>query len=301
MHRIYFDLKDTIINRVYLQFCGGVPFEEIMKSNCLTRQEVLAILRDKNISKKYLYDNLGPRIDTDKFLIISDTHLGSVDENLDYINDVYRFAKQNDIKHVLHGGDLLHSDYQGVRDELHNPHKQVEYVVDKYPQDSSIKTHILLGNHDFNLLVRTFNDDELLNILKTRKDFDILGFKKAYLKWYKMLLSIRHDMGGYYMPVKEIKSNLSFTGHFHMFRQNYPITNDFSIPTLSDQYKLSKKPNNLPGFLTLERKGKTLLLHNYSFDLNGVFEDLEDIKISDRRIVDHGIVYQSSMEKKLKK
>lgn len=301
MHRIYYDLRDDIINRVYLQFCSGTPFEEIMKKNCLTRYEVLAILRDKNISKKYLYDNLGPRIDTEKFLVISDTHLGSEDENLDYIKDAYMFAENFGIEHVLHGGDLLHSDLNGVKEELRNPHSQIEHVINNYPEHKNITTHILLGNHDFNLLVRTFNDDELLNELRNRKDFDILGFKKAYLKWFKLLISIRHSMGGYYMPVRDIKSNISFTGHYHMFRQNYPCINDFSIPTLSDEYKLSKKPDNLPGFITLERKGKTFLVHHYSIDVDNKFEDLPDIKVSDRKIVDHGIVYQASMEKKLKK
>ncbi len=301
MHRLYYDLKEALINRVYVQFCAGTPFEEIMKSNHLTRYEVIAILRKKEISKKDLYEELGPRVDTEKFLIISDTHVGSEEENLDYLKDAYLFARLNGIKHVLHGGDLLQSDLPGVQRELAKPKKQLNYLLENYPEEKDITTHILLGNHDLNLFVRTFENETYLDMLKSRKDFDVLGFKKAYLKWYKILISIRHEMAGYIMPINDMRANISFAGHYHMFRQNHPIVNDFSLPTLSDEYKKSKMPKNEPGFMVLEKKGKTMLLYLYSFDREKLFPELSDIDISNRRIVNHGIVYQASMEKKLKK
>lgn len=301
MHKVYYDLTNDVINRVYVQFCSGTPFEEIMKRNCLSRFEVLAILRQKDISKEYIYENLGPQIDTEKILIISDTHIGSELENLDYIKDAYEFARLNGITHVFHGGDLLHSDLEGVRSDMRKPTKQIEYALANYPEIDNITTHILLGNHDFNLFVRTYTDDKLLNMLKERKDFDILGFKKAYLKWYKTLVSIRHSMPKYDINARDIKSNFSFQGHKHMFKQNHPVAPDFSLPALSDDYDTSTYSKNEPGFVVLERKGKTYLVSYYSFDMKNNFPEFKDIEISDRRIINHGYAYQASMEKKLRK
>jgi len=69
-----------------------------------------------NKNKKYMEIN---KINENKIIIISDTHIGSALENIDYLHIVYEYALKNNIKTILHGGDLLQGTYTNVLKEVH--------------------------------------------------------------------------------------------------------------------------------------------------------------------------------------
>ena len=86
-----------------------------------------------------------------RFIVISDTHFGSVFENIKYLNYVYEYASKNDINYILHAGDLIEGSYDNFarcKEEYKTIDSQIEHVFKDYSYDKNIKNMILLANHD---------------------------------------------------------------------------------------------------------------------------------------------------------
>lgn len=257
----------------------------------LTYNEVLAILNESGIDIKKLKKvlcqyNLG----NEPFIIISDTHLGSSLENIKYLDRIYEYATINNIKTILHTGDLLQSTLRPVNPKLTNPFKQVEHAVDNYPKDDNISNYILFGNHDFHLLKK---DDELYQVIDSRKDFNLLGFKKAYFLWNKFLFSANHEIEGYKLQIPNVDSYVRFVGHRHELK----VVGDKTImvPTLSEDVKSYEK-YNYPGFLVVKRENNRMRVFHY------IIKDFTDIKECDYGvevpIFPHGVVLSKSLLKR---
>ena len=87
-----------------------------------------------------------------RFIVISDTHFGSIFESIEYLEMVYEYAVKNGIKYIFHCGDLIEGEeyYDSGRSkwEYRNIYLQIEHILNDYCYDESIKNIILLGNHD---------------------------------------------------------------------------------------------------------------------------------------------------------
>ena len=178
-----------------------------------------------------------------KIMFLSDTHLGSIHENMDYIEQAYQYAKQYDIHTVIHGGDLIQSMISNVSSKYSSHLSQVYHVVDDYPYFSDIKTYILFGNHDY----YTFKTDpSYLSLLKERDDFTIFGFKRAYFTWNKKLFSLGHPIKKYHLPISKVDSFVNIMGHSHKLSKYK--NKSLMLPTLSDDLAMHKKEVR-PGFL----------------------------------------------------
>ena len=97
---------------------------------------------------------------------------------MNYTYDVFNFAVANGIHIILHGGDIIESNIN-QRKGFTNI-KQANYFINRYPFDNSINTYALLGNHDYLAINR---NERIREILCTRNDINMLGFKKSYLNW----------------------------------------------------------------------------------------------------------------------
>ena len=198
------------------------------------------------------------RIPSEKILIISDTHLGSQKENIDYIKEAYKIAADKGINIAVHGGDLIQSTYAPIQTQYVDQFKQVEHVVKDYPEFPGFKTFVLFGNHDLN----TFSKDpEYLKILQTRKDLEVMGCKRAYLTWLGNMISIYHSAKRYRLSIPKVDCALDLKGHAHKLST---AKNYIYIPSASDD--MIQNVGAKPGFLIGTQKDATITLESYHFE-----------------------------------
>lgn len=234
----------------------------IEKNFNLTRNEILAILLDMGISDKELMNYLSTtNVYGDSFIVISDTHIGSKLENAEYLKIIYDFALKNKIKNIFHAGDLFQSTMKPVDPKYIDLKNQAQHLLDVYPESKNVKNHILFGNHDLHAINKEYG---VLKIISSRKDFDLLGFKKAYFSWNKHLLSITHEIDKYHLKIPNVNSLIRFSGHRHAI--DIVGTSTIYAPPLCDDIKeygyLSK-----PGFLLVTRKNNRMQVIYFSINL----------------------------------
>lgn len=171
-----------------------------------------------------------------KFIVISDTHFGSVFENIEYLDYVYEYASKNDINYILHAGDLIegsYDDFGRCKEEYKTIDSQVEHVLKDYSYDKNIKNMILLANHDVYSIYHYGVD--IVPLLSEREDFQILGYRCAYIKVNDKYISLKHEISRLKNNLKDYLTLIDFIGHSHQYRCNYNKTNTrVRVPTLSD-------------------------------------------------------------------
>lgn len=129
----------------------------------------------RTINIKYPHDRL-------KFGVLSDTHIGSIYADIEFLNYAYEVFRNENIEYVFHCGDLVDGEkmYRGQEYEIieHGADKQIQCVVDTYPRVEGIKTYFILGNHDLSFW-KTSGVNIGLRISALRDDMIYLGFTEA--------------------------------------------------------------------------------------------------------------------------
>ena len=281
----YEKIDDNLKNEICTVFEKKYDFDDLKKSFPHLDHTVLySVLHSAGIYKQSIYNSLCQAIiDDSKLLIISDTHYGSIYENMDYTYNVFDFATKNGINIILHGGDIIES-------SIHNKNgldskKQAYYFINNFPTDSNITTYAIFGNHDY----LAINENETVrDILCSRKDINILGFKKAYLKWCRNVISLQHDIKKYKLRLPVNADYLSFKGHshyYHIEEKHDEKCERVYIPSLSDDptpYTSTYiQENNIdikPGFLTAEIADNGIIVYYYSFNDRKIIKEKEFIK-----------------------
>ena len=261
MYRDINEFSKSLKKKVTSDFYNGDHVKYIACAHDLSINEVLAILGDRSVDAKRLRRELSTcDINDDRFIVIADTHIGSTRMDMSMLDYVYDYAKRTGINHIFHAGDLLQSTMRPTNQRLRDEYKQITYTVDHYPHIDGIKTHILFGNHDFHTLIK---DDHYLKVLKSRKDFDILGFKRAYFTWNKYLLNIRHEIDKYKIEIPNVDTEAMLCGHRHEF---YVHGHDkIMLPCLCGDVKNYHTSLSLPGFIEVYQDKDKLKIITHSF------------------------------------
>lgn len=192
-------------------------------------------------------------IDHPKFIVISDTHFGSIFESIKYLEIVYEYAIKHGIKYIFHCGDLIegeeYNNYGKNKWEYRNIYLQIEHILNDYCYDKSIQNIILLGNHDIkSLKVRGI---DLSDVLKERTDFIPIGYRNGYIKVKDDYIALKHEIKRMLNANYPLATSLSFSGHTHQYRCKFDDKNvRFIVPTLSNM-KSDKEIINI-GFLVGE-------------------------------------------------
>jgi len=167
-----------------------------------------------------------------EFLVISDTHYGSIWCQPSMVNTAVYEAYNRGIEDVFHVGDITDGDYSRIRPNhvhevfLYGATGQMQYVVDNLPKYKGIKYHAIAGSHDQTHL---FNYGMVLGeeVAKRRPDFEYLGQDKAYYYFDNCKMEIFHPGGGTSRilsskpqnGIDQIPSNtkpkISLRGHYH--------------------------------------------------------------------------------------
>lgn len=293
MVKSFDEIDNNLINEVCNFYEQNHDFNSLRKSFPYLDYYVLySILYSKRKYAEYIYDNLcQTKLDDKKLLVISDTHYGSVYENLRYTYEAFNFAKGKGIRIVLHGGDIIESAIHAR--EGFNVIKQAEYFINKYPSDKDMVTHAILGNHDYLAIIL---EEVVREILDSRDDINILGFKKSFFDWYGNVISLRHEIEGYKLDLPPRADFLCFRGHSHFYHirdvQKNGKNERIYIPSLSDdpishvgvrpQFK-AKDTIAKPGFLTAELTDDSIVVSNYTFNNNNaIVKENEYVKMLKR-------------------
>lgn len=114
----------------------------------ISRRGFISQRRELNIDRTYKWP---ARKRTFSIGAVSDTHMGSQYQQITLLHEAYKIFKTRGIKDVLHCGDITEGSGKMHRDQLYEMFvvggdKLVEYVVNNYPKQDGIKTHIIMGN-----------------------------------------------------------------------------------------------------------------------------------------------------------
>lgn len=232
-----------------------VDFDEIMVNLSLSKYELLSIIYmfmfksdylflDKDYLKD-LYVNNASFIDLEssKVIFISDTHLASKYENLDYLEKVKNFIVENDIDMLFHGGDIGDGMVR-YSSKYGNWQLQIDHILDVYLDFCSLKQYILGGNHDSKYLKK---GADILKILEGEDEKIVgLGYYQAYFRVYEKIISFEHN---FKRRGKLLNSDFVILGHSHEFCF---LDKKVKLPTLSDSITSVNSVNAIPGFMVLE-------------------------------------------------
>ncbi|MEA3347316.1 MAG: metallophosphoesterase family protein [Candidatus Auribacterota bacterium] len=207
--------------------------------------------RDRDIKQDLIYPiEIGQR---ERVGVVSDTHLGSMYQQLSHLIRFYRLCKRLKITKVFHAGDLIEGNgklYRGQLYEmfLHGAGPQRDYVINHYPKIPGITTYFIGGSHDYSFYKET-GYDVLEDIARQRPDMKYLGMFGAYLKQKNIIIYLMHGSGGnayarsYKMQkiieqfAPEKKPHILLLGHYHVpcHLSGYRNVEGFQLPCFQAQ------------------------------------------------------------------
>lgn len=251
------------------QLIAGENFDSVLVEYQLNKYELLASLRKEILTYKKSFD-LEQReqlksiyldsysmldLTDQKVVFISDTHCASKKENPEYFPVILDFCRDHGIFYLFHGGDIgdglveAHRNYQ-------IPIKQIEHILDVYPEDKCIRQYLLGGNHDAKYLKYGY---DLLKILSSEKrNVYPLGYSQSYFTVYGYPISFEHH-SKIRSKYRLVEFPFVIAGHAHKSR----FAEDFiKLPTLSDDIHMENVMEGRPGFVVMET-----ISHEFDFEL----------------------------------
>lgn len=184
-----------------------------------------------------------------RFLLISDTRLGSKYQQLSELNNLYQIADEMGIDTVIHCGNLsaglypIKSPYADTN-FADDTQEQIDYIVENYPYVEGIKTYFITGKTDNQHLTKNgINIGR--RIEDQRKDMVYLGntsctvnIDKAHMMLMNSRLSKTYTVS--YRVQQHIDSFRSedkpdillFSGHLQMENLTYRGVHTISVPSL---------------------------------------------------------------------
>ncbi len=279
------DINNNLIDEICNKFDSNYDFNSLIENyQFLDYYVIFSILYSTKKYKDELFDYLCQEIINDKkILLISDTHYGSKYQDLSYTYKMFEFVINNNIHTILHGGDIIESNLNGK-----NVIKQADTFINKFPSDKSVNTYALLGNHDYLAINKNI---EVRNIISSRDDIKILGFKKTFLNWHDNVISLQHEIEKYKLCLPSCVDSIGFKGHSHFYHirdekdgksERIYIPSMCNDPVAYMSSGLYLRDNNLtakPGFLTAEITDENIIVSHYSFIKNDIRKENEFVKV----------------------
>ena len=259
------------------QLIAGDDFDKVLVEHQLDKYELLAFLRQEVLAYKKEFD-LNQReqlksiylkfysmvdLTGQKVAFVSDTHFASKYENTEYFPVVLDFCRNHGIFYLFHGGDIGDGMVEARR-EYQTHLKQIDHIVDVYPEDKYIRQYILGGNHDAKYMK---NGYDILKILSTEKrNVFPLGYLQSYFTVFGYPISFEHH-SKIRLQYRLVEFPFVITGHAHKSR----FADDFiKLPTLSDDIHYKNLPEGVPGLVVMETTSYgihfDITLSRYSFD-----------------------------------
>lgn len=257
---------DDLLNKYELyKYELLVEISNILFPYPIISQEEADLLKSIYINKAIMF-----KLDTEKVMLISDTHMGNDDfERLDYLNYIASFCKQYQIHYLIHAGDIGDGTKNGK--PLSSPDfkgnealEQSQQIVEKYIVMPDVTQFVLGGNHDTRYIEHQNNVD-ILKLLADKKNIYPLGFIQAFFTICGQVISLEHSSNRIYEE-SLIPHELAIKGHSHLWQ---PQNNILYIPTLSNYICHKGKEEGKAGFVIMQpiQTNDGIILHfdRYTF------------------------------------
>lgn len=191
---------------------------------------------------------------SDKFLVISDTHIGHNQSKIDYLQEIIHKAYEQGVRRVYHVGDVTEGHYQSIRPTSIKEltavgfDEQLSLANKVFPKLDGLTYYMISGNHD-----ASFDRNAFANPVKTlalmRDDIKYLGhnFAKIDLTMYVDMVLVHPTDGiGQNYGLKLMQfidrndeprlGRLIFMGHYHKFTHiHYKGRDAWVVPALVGQ------------------------------------------------------------------
>lgn len=193
-----------------------------------------------------------------KFMVISDLHLGSLYETPKLLNLVYDYCTNNNIHIILNAGDFIDGEVNCANTKI-LPTKQIDHALRIHPISSQIINYLVLGNHDYSMLVN--HGIDILKVIKDkREDIVPLGFGEGILKIKNDQIVIQHPLLYRTSSNGNYSKTLIIRGHGHAPKINLDTSNLLVYaPSLSN---LNFNKCHFPGAINLNIKMRCGLIEN---------------------------------------
>jgi len=222
----------------------------------------------KTLPKRKYYKPKPPKEELHKkeFLVVSDTHYGSIYSQPSMVNTAVYEAYNRGITDIFHIGDITDGDYSRIRPIhvhevfLYGATGQLDYTVKTLPKYPGMKWKIITGSHDQTHLFN-YGMDLGKEIEKRRPDVEFIGQDRGYHYYDNCKIELFHPGGGTsrilstkpqngidQMP-SNTKPNLSLRGHYHkVYYMLYRNIHMFLCPCNVDQSSFMMK-NEIPNLM----------------------------------------------------
>ena len=218
---------------------------------------------------RYKYPIVPYDLTEDKIMILSDTHLGHKDDNMQYIFWAYEAAQDENIHKVLIAGDLfegiIKSTINDIKiDEIKKNYNSNYYLyllslARSFPNINNIETKILLGNHDLSMIYeKLITHKDLINIYNQIPNSELIGIGKAYINWTSLdnkkncRFILNYDTNIIFNKHNYNKELITISGHHHDYKE---FDNEIYLPSLSNNRA------KFPGLVTMELKNNNLIIN----------------------------------------
>jgi UDP-2,3-diacylglucosamine pyrophosphatase LpxH len=221
------------------------------------------------------------------FMVISDSHMGSKNEQVTFLHYLYDLAQERGIHNVYHCGDISEGFKKSRDDHIYSLHAisfddQADHIIRNYPERDGITTYFITGNHD-HFHIQNGGANIGKRISASRQDMVYLGINTAVINLThncKMELFHPQDGSSYAMSYSGQKyldslsggdkPHMLFVGHHHKYISMwYRNVWYFEVPSthLQSDWEKGKRIRNDSGALivtvTVDEDG-TLLDCNHS-------------------------------------
>lgn len=265
-----------------------IETEGIYSINSTYDGDDYVFLLERNlIPQKAQYSHNIGETKTFTFMVISDSHMGSKNEQVTFLHYLYDLAEERGITNVYHCGDISEGFKKSRDDHIYSLHAisfddQADHIIRNYPERQGITTYFITGNHD-HFHIQNGGANIGKRIEASRQDMKYLGINTAVISLTpncKMELFHPQDGSAYalsYSGQKYLdslsggdKPNIIFVGHHHKYISMwYRNVWYFEVPSthLQSDWEKGKRIRNDSGALivtvTVDEDG-TLLDCNHS-------------------------------------
>lgn len=260
---------DKLLQKMYAR--------QISKEEYRKLQIYLLLFRDKTN-----YPVCTTSLTGDQIMFISDTHFGYGRENPRLVSLAYNRALKENIKTVIHLGDLINGALFHPGVTLDDLKKEMQMALQCLPDE--IVTKLLLGNHDY----YTMNwFPEMGPMYFTTPKLEILGLKSVIANWDNLVrLGLFHNIEkDVYIP-NPLNNyvDLYMCGHLHEYSVDEKSRN-IVVPTLGygitdaflirNGYSITKEQDS---FVIASKEDDSILFKLYDSKEQIKDETLYDIK-----------------------
>ena len=225
-------------------------------------------------------------LNEEKVMLVSDTHISRINDNIAYLYRVLEYCKKNSIHHLIHAGDIGNGKitvndrrmpvcFSDVSKE--EVEKERDYLLCNYPTSPDIHQYILAGNHD-----SWYEDSplqvDILKILAREKKINPLGFYQAFFTFYGYYISLEHENRNIYQITNQpnlISHLIKIKGHYHKAMVK---GKSLYVPPLY-KYTNYENQSRIPGFIVMNKP--IMQEENVTFQFDRFYCTDNDITLGD--------------------